>query len=189
MLLRFCLLCGAAALLSNPASCGVVEVGYHVSNLGGNQYQYSYSVSNNGSLPSGSPVQLFDILFDPLLYQNGSLNIVTPDQPKSDWSEELLTAIAPGLPMDYDALALNGGIAAGSSVSGFAVQFRWIGQGLPGSQPFQIYSPIDFSLLQSGETTTTTPEPSFFWMIGIVLGYWAFRSKGYRASRLLPEKG
>lgn len=174
MLLRFCLLCGAAALLSNPVRGGVVEVGYQLANLGGNQYQYNYWVSNNGSLPSGNPVQLFDIVFDPLLYQNGSLNIVTPDPPKSDWSEQVLTAIDPGLPMDYDALALNGGIFAGSSVNGFAVQFRWIGQGLPGPQPFKIYSPRDFSVLQNGETTT--PEPSFFWLIGTVLVYWAFRS-------------
>jgi hypothetical protein len=42
-------------------------------------------------------------------------------------------------------------------VSGFSVQFVWLGSGTPGAQPFEVYDPLTFNLLVSG---TTTPGPA-----------------------------
>src|SRR5690349_2660222 len=106
--------------------------------MGGNVYRYIYTITNSGPVGAGAPVQLFDILFDTSRYQQSSLQIVTPSTLQLAWSETLLGAL-PGVPAAYDVLALHGGIPAGNTVSGFAVQFTWLGPGLPGPQPFQIY--------------------------------------------------
>jgi hypothetical protein len=143
-------------------------IGYNVTALGGSEYQYNYSVFNDGSLGPSVPIQLFDILFTPALYEAGSLVIVTPAPLSSQWDQEILASVGVA-PADYDVFALNGGIPVGNKVSGFAVQFEWIGQGLPGAQPFQISDPNSFNVLQSGETTlNTTPEPATFWMIAMM---------------------
>jgi hypothetical protein len=158
-----------------------VLINYNVINLGNAEYQYDYSISNNGSLGSGVPIQLFDIFFDPTLYQG--LSIVTPPAPAApaaQWSQIILNAVG-SVPADYDALALDGGIPAGTTISGFAVQFDWLGQETPGSQPFQIYDPNTFALLQSGSTSTAAPEPATLWMLGIVLAYGAWKIPGKRA--------
>jgi hypothetical protein len=137
--------------------------------LGGSAYRYEYSVYNDGSLGAGVPIELFDVLFDPALYQESSLQIVTPDPPKSEWSEQFLASL-PGVPAAYDALALTGGIPDGSTVGGFAVEFIWLGPGLPGGQPFQIYSVDRFRPLETGGTV---PEPSFLCVLALSLAYGA----------------
>jgi hypothetical protein len=151
-------------LLASHASADTV-IYYGVTTLGGGEYQYNYSVFNDGSLGAGVPIQLFDIFFNPALYQAGSLDIVTPNPPSSDWSEVILASVGTN-PADYDALALHGGIPVGHAVSGFAVRFEWIGPGLPSAQPFEISDPNTFAVLQSGETETA-PEPSTLWMLAL----------------------
>lgn len=142
--------------LSAQPLAGTITVHYNLTSLGGNVYRYVYSITNNGSLGSGAPVQLFDILFDPSLYRETSLQIATPSSLQSQWSEQLLVSL-PGVPAAYDALALRGGILAGSTISGFSVQFTWLGSGVPGSQPFQVFNPSTFQLLQTGQTAGDTP--------------------------------
>jgi hypothetical protein len=163
--------------LASQADASVV-IGYNVAALGGSEYQYNYSVYNDGSLGPGVPVQLFDIFFTPALYEAGSLDIVTPSPLSSQWSEVILSSVGTA-PADYDAFALSGGIPVGATVSGFAVQFQWIGQGLPGAQPFEISDPNTFAVLQSGQTA---PEPSTFWMIAMTL---AIFLAGYRSVKTL----
>ncbi|HLH16923.1 MAG TPA: hypothetical protein VKX45_06865 [Bryobacteraceae bacterium] len=104
-------------------------------------------------------MQLFDIDFDTSLYAPGSLQIVTTGPLNAQWSQRFLNP-APGLPKLYDVLSLSGGIPPGNSVAGFAVQFTWTGAGTPGSQPFQIYDPNTFALLQNGATFTPFSVPS-----------------------------
>jgi len=137
--------------MSAQPAAGAISIQYTLIPLGGNAYQYVYSITNNGTLASGAAVKLFDILFDPALYQESSLQIVTPSTLHAQWSEQLL-ASAPGVPAAYDALAIQGGIPLGTTVSGFSVQFRWFGPGLPGPQPFQVFDPTTFQLLQTGQT-------------------------------------
>jgi hypothetical protein len=172
-------------LLSFQAASASVLVDYGVTNLGSGEYLYDYSIFNDGSLGAGVPIQLLDISFDSAMYQGPS--IVTPNPPASQWSQMILNSVG-RVPMAYDVLALDGGIPVGSTVSGFAVQFDWLGQGLPGPQQFQIYDSGTFALLQSGETTSNgpAPEPSTFGMLAIVLAYGARKIWLIRSPRPSP---
>jgi hypothetical protein len=154
----------------NPAT---ISIQASVVPLGSNVYRYVYSITNNGTLQAGAPIRLFDILFDTTFYQQGSLQIVTPPGLSAQWSQQVLSGIPPAVPAVYDSLSLQGGIPAGSTVTGFSVQFTWLGAGIPGSQPFQIFDPTTFQLLQSGQTvvpTTTVPAASTTLLVLISLG-------------------
>ncbi len=155
MLLRACFLCASLVFLSFQATADSLPVAYSLINLGGGEYQYDYSIYNNGTLGGGAPVQLFDIAFDPVFYSG--LSIVTPNPLASQWTEQILAPVGSS-PADLDVSApQNGGIQVGSTASGFAVDFKWLGQGQPGSQAFQIFDPNSFAQLQSGNTITAVP--------------------------------
>lgn len=145
------------ALLA-PGPARAIAIRYSLTPLGGDSYRYEYSVANDGTLPGAGAVRLFDVLFDPEAFEESSLAIATPS-PLSDSWDEIVLASAPSVPAAYDALATAGGVANGASVSGFAVTFHWLGAGLPGSQPFEIYDPATFSLLETG-VTAPVPEPA-----------------------------
>jgi hypothetical protein len=157
--LRSWLLTAPIILFSFQALADSLPINYGLVNLGGGEYQYDFSIYNNGSLGAGVPVQLFDIAFDPALYTG--LSIVTQNPLASQWNETILGAVGSS-PADVDVSAANGntGIQVGSTVSGFAVDFSWLGQGQPGSQPFQVYNPNSFALLQSGNTISAVPPIS-----------------------------
>lgn len=142
-------------LLANPATAIIID--YDLTSLGGNSYQYDYTVTNDGSLGAGVALEWFAILFDPALYDEFSLSIVTPDPPASEW-DELILGSGVGVPAAYDVFALAGGIAVGASVSGFAVQFDWLGAGLPGVQDVEVYRFEDGDSISLVETGTTRPE-------------------------------
>ncbi|MGA7239026.1 MAG: PEP-CTERM sorting domain-containing protein [Bryobacteraceae bacterium] len=187
MLFRLLGICTPIMFLAFQANADAL-IGYNLTALGGAEYQYDYSVFNDGSLGPNVPIQLFDILFNPALYQAGSLSVVTSPLLNSEWSQEVLASVGVA-PADYDVFALNGGIPVGNTVSGFAVRFEWIGQGLPGAQPFQISDPNSFNVLQTGETGETgettpgpTPEPSTFWMLAMTL---AIFLAGFRSIKAL----
>lgn len=180
MLFRTLGICVPMIFLAFQASADTV-IDYGLTALGGNEYQYTYSVFNDGSLGANVPIQLFDIFFSPALYQAGSLDIVTPDPLNSQWSQEILASVGTA-PAAFDAFALGGGIPVGNTVAGFAVQFEWIGAGLPGAQAFQISDPTSFNVLQNGKTMSNagagaTPEPSTFWMaMALAIALAGFRS-------------
>lgn len=158
-------LLASASFLAAPAYA--IQISYDLASLGGNQYRYTYTVTNDGS--TGGAVELFDILFNPAIYDELSLAIVTADPPASAWSEQF---IASGIliPAAYDALALSGGIPISSSETGFAVEFAWLGVGTPGSQGFEIYDPTTFDLLETGATTATVvPIPAALPLISTAL--------------------
>jgi hypothetical protein len=174
-------------LASVQTLTAAVSVQYNLVPVGGNVYRYVYTVTNDGSLGGGAAVMLFDILFDASRYQ--ALSIVSsPNISPAQWSQTILSAL-PGVPAAYDSFALQGGIAAGTSVSGFAVQFTWLGPGLPGSQPFQISNPSTFTLLQSGTTfqptsaqpPSTVPTASTWSLILIGVGLALTAAKEARA--------
>jgi hypothetical protein len=176
MLAKFGGLCAIGALLSMSAFASPITISYDLSQISGNNYLYVYSIYNNGSLGANVPIQLFDIFFDPTLYLESSLAIVTPNPTASQWTEYIFGSVA-GTPADFDVSTNPGnpGIGVGSTVSGFAVQFTWLGTGTPGSQPFSITDPSNFTQpLQAG---TTTPEPCTFWGVGLLLAYGARRMR------------
>ena len=160
MSFKSCRFAGIALLLLSTPALAAVSVQYRLVPRGGNVFRYVYTITNTAS--SGS-VQLFDILFNTSLYQESSLQIVTPANLQLEWSEKFLVSL-PGVPAAYDALALRGGIPAGVVATGFSVQFTWIGPGIPGAQPFDIFDPVTFAKLESGVTTqepaSTVPLPS-----------------------------
>jgi hypothetical protein len=154
-------------ILGILAACGFVTsthattITYDFASLGGTQYRYDYTVTNDGSITGN--ISLFDLLFDPSLYDEASLTNLSDPSLAAEWDQIFL---ASGLlvPAALDALALNGGIGVGSSVSGFSVAFSWRGEGLPGAQDFEIYDPETFDLLGAGRTQfappVSVPEPA-----------------------------
>jgi hypothetical protein len=52
----------------------------------------------------------------------------------------------------YDALATNLKIAIGENLTGFSVNFDWLGIGEPGSQYYEIIDPATFGTIESGYT-------------------------------------
>jgi hypothetical protein len=158
VLLRACFLCASLFFLSFQAIADSLPIVYSLINLGAGEYQYDYSIYNNQTLGAGVPVQLFDLAFDPAFYSG--LSIVTPNPLASQWTEQIFPAVGSS-PADFDvSTPQNGGIAVGSTVSGFAVDFTWLGPGQPGSQAFQVYDPNSFAQLQSGNTITTVSFPN-----------------------------
>lgn len=158
--LRHCFSALLLALSIQTVNAALIE--YELTSTGGNNYRYEYTLTNDGSLGAGVALEGFTILFDPLLYDESSLTIVTADPPASDWDELILGS---GLLVDaaYDAFALAGGIADGDSVAGFAVEFTWLGAGIPSTQGFEIYNPVTFDIIETGSTrrtaSTAIPEP------------------------------
>lgn len=147
------------ALCVQTASATLIR--YELTPTGGNNYRYEYTVTNDGTLGAGVALEWFAILFDPALYDETSLTIVTADPPAADWDELILGS---GLLVDaaYDVFALGGGIADGDSVAGFAVEFTWLGAGMPSAQGFEIYDPVNFNVIETGSTratVTSVPEP------------------------------
>ena len=137
-------------------SAKAVTVEYNLAALGGNSFQYEYTVTNDGSLGAGVAIEWFAVLFDPALYDETSLTIVTPEPLNTDWDQIILSS---GLliPAAYDAFALTSSIAEGESVTGFSVIFDWLGAGLPGSQAFEIYDATTNDLIYEGMTVVPLP--------------------------------
>jgi hypothetical protein len=134
---------------------------YDLDNLGGNQWQYTYTVSNDSL---ATPIEEFSIYFDYGLYDN-----LTVTSSLINWSE---LAVSPqlilGVPQDgfYDALTLLAGIAPGDIESGFSVSFDWLGSRNPGAQYFDVVYPNDFSVIDSGQTErASVPEPGTFMLL------------------------
>lgn len=160
MILKFCKLVAILGLLwpVSALASPSISIQYTLVPMGGNVYRYVYSITNNGSLAGGASVQLIDIFFDTSLYQESSLQIVTPSSLSAQWSQQILFGVPPAIPAAYDSLALQGGVPAGTTVTGFSVQFTWLGTGTPGPQPFTISDPTTFAVLQSSQTTSA-PAP------------------------------
>lgn len=156
-----CRILGALALGLSVQTASATLIRYELTPTGGNNYRYEYTVTNDGTLGAGVALEWFAILFDPALYDETSLTIVTADPPASDW-DELILGSGLGVDAAYDVLALSGGIADGDSVSGFAVEFTWLGTGTPSAQRFEIYDPVSFNVIEAGSTratATSVPEP------------------------------
>lgn len=150
------------SLFSVNSFATVIE--YELTSLGGNEYRYDYSVTND---TLSGDIELFDIYFDPTLYNETSLNVVSSASINAGWSESILTS-APGFDALYDAYSFGGGISAGDTLSGFSIEFEWLGIGGPGAQLFDVYDALTFALLDTGTTTLRTnavPAPPTVWLL------------------------
>lgn len=147
---------------------GATSIQYQLTPLGGSHFRYDYTVTNDGSLGAGVPLQLFDIEFDPALYLETSLSIVTAASLQASWSELILPSEI-GVPALYDVLATAGGLSVGQHATGFAVEFDWLSSGQPGSQTFLLFDPVTFQQLEVGLTVAAlppnpAPTPGTLWM-------------------------
>lgn len=152
--IKSALLCAALVIApSFSATASTIDLKYSLEDLGSGRYRYDYTLVN-ASFSSG--VKWFSVDFDPSNVDEGSLVISSPSA--SDWIAQVLYS-APGLPAMFDASTSGLGVSAGQSLSGFSVEFNWLGSGLPASQAFAVYDPTNFNVVESGFTTTAVPEP------------------------------
>lgn len=180
--LAACLICITAPLQARAAA---ITIDYQLTSLATpSRYEYLYSLTNDSL---ASPLSWFSIDFDTALYDESSLVISTVGL--GDWSQLMLASV-PGLPAQYDAYNTAGtGLAVGSSLTGFKVEFTWLGAGTPGSQAFTVWDPGTLDILDTGITTasvappppTALPEPGTALLALLALG------TAWAVSRRMPR--
>lgn len=150
---RLSILLGACAFLAIFRSATAATIFYEAQSLGGDSWQYTYSVTNDSL---GVPLEEFTIYFDRTVYSNLAVTAIP-----SGWNG---IVIQPDLelPADgfFDALADGSGIAPGATVSEFSVSFDFIRPGEPAEQSFDVVDPDTFEVLESGNTTTVPAPPA-----------------------------
>ncbi len=158
--------------LATCASAHAALIEFETEALFGQRFRTTYTVTNDSS---SAPLRLFDIGFDTALYDELSLSPVSSAAITGAWSEIILHS-APGMPAFYDVFALDAGIAPGAALSGFAIEFDWLGvlaDARGASQPFLVYDATTFELLESGMTRAAkvlaVPEPGTPALIGVGL--------------------
>ena len=137
-------------------------------NPGEDLWQYSYTVSDSTFAADTG----FTIYFDLGLYD---LLDPSPTAPNGDW-DVLAWNPDPSLPDDgaYDAYAL---VDNASLADMFSVSFVWLGGGSgPGSQFFEVYDGLTWSVLEDGFATAgaaPVPEPATMLLFGTGLAGFA----------------
>lgn len=158
-----------AAFLLNASPTSAVTIAFGLTPLAGNEYEYTYTVTNDSLAQA---LQAFTVFFPLGLYDNLSVT-----SPVADWDEVAVDPdplfLAAGF---YDALAQVGGIAPSAALDGFSVRFTWLGSGQPGAQPFTVTDPLSSATLASGTTVPLAPGriplPGSAWlMVAGLLGW------------------
>jgi hypothetical protein len=163
-------------LLASASVSHASVINYSLTSLGGISYRYDYTVTNDGSITP--TIALFDISFDPALYDESSLTNLSTTP---GWDIFILGS-GIGIPAAFDASTVGPGIGVSESLGGFAVSFNWLGGGTPGIQEFQIYDGSTFDLLGEGvsvlaSSSTAVPEPGTFALLGLGLLALAFKRR------------
>lgn len=141
-------------------------------NPGENLYRYDYSLD---SFPFSSGFG-FSVQFDPSLFAS----LESPPPVGSNWD---IISLQPdlALPDDgiYDARAL---VSSPSQLTGFSVEFVWLGSGAPAAQPFVVYN-ASFATVESGQTVPV-PEPGTLALLAVgFVGVHAHARRSTRAKR------
>ena len=152
---------------SKPLSAALITT--DIIHVADDIWEYHYTIENNTTVT----IEQFALYFPSDIYQD-LIDIST----LPDWD---ILLFQPGalFPEDdgiFDALALVQGIAPGEILSGFAVRFNFIGSDDFGAQLFEVYDPISFDILDSGQTPaiaapTQVPVPAAWSLLalGVVL--------------------
>jgi len=148
----------AAALLSTllallPAGASALSIRFLATDLpdggaAGDRWRIEYRLDAFPE-PAGHG---WSVRFDRALYADLQ---DPPPAPGGGW-DVLVLQPDPALPDDgrYDALAL---VASAPVDRIFSVEFRWLGAGVPGAQPFEVYD-ASFAVVEEG-VTLPVPEP------------------------------
>lgn len=158
------------AQLWSLAPVSAATVYYETTSLGGNSWQYSYTVAND---TLGAPLEEVTIYFDVTLYGN-----LTVTASPAGW-DSLVVQADTQLPADgfFDSLALVAGIPVLGSLGGFGVSFDYLGTGTPGAQPFDVVNPNNFQVLESGTTIAAIPLPASLWLLISAFGCLGFNTR------------
>ena len=151
------------------ATALATTIEYSISNLGGTEWQYTYTVKNDSLLTDLEDVAIFFPelwpVTDPTLFTN--ISVAGLPQP-GGWTATAFqwSAIDLGGYVDFSS---GTGLAPGASLGGFNVKFNYSGSGTPGSQYFEIYDSA-FNLLDDGYTVLAgIPEPASLSLFAIGL--------------------
>jgi hypothetical protein len=146
--------------LFTAAHAHATIISYDVTNVSGNTWVYSYTITNNNS--GGGPISAFDVVFASNLFANLELESLplgwiggtaNPEPPPID--EE-------GFLIGWTLPFLGFGVDLGETLSGFSVRFDFLGTGIPGAQFFEILNPFSLRVIEVGQTVrrTAVSEPS-----------------------------
>ena len=151
------------ALLLTGATSWAGILSYEVTSLSPSDptlFRYTYSITGFTFMAN----QELDVEFQPGLYTQLSNAVASPD-----FDVQIFQPNDPlGLYGDYTALAK----VDSPQITTFSVDFKYLGVGLPGSQPFNInqfnQDHVLTDTLLSG-ATTATPEPGTAALCGLML--------------------
>jgi hypothetical protein len=165
-----------------PKQIHATIITYDLADLGGDRWQYTYSVTNDSLI---SPIDEFTIYFDLGSFEN----LIIGSAP-ADWDPLVIQPDPePDFEADgyYDALTVAAGILPGATLGGFSVSFSWLDSGIPGSQFFEVVDPNSFDVLDSGNTSASSaapvPEPATLLLLGSGLICLAGLQKKRRVNR------
>jgi hypothetical protein len=138
------------------------KITYSAQQLNETQWAYSYQVEN---LAIEAGIREFTIWFDQRYYSN--LVIASGAGLGLTW-DQIVWQPNPSAASNgaFDALATGLAILTGESVGGFSVKFDWNGQGVPGSQSYEIINPTTFDTTDTGYTILV-PEPATLLLLGL----------------------
>ncbi|MBQ5946805.1 hypothetical protein [Massilia sp. ST3] len=143
-----------AGLFVTPLYSNAAVITYTNTQLAGDRWRTEYTVKAD----AGESIEEFTLFFAVPDYANLSVH-ASP----LDWSS-IAVSPDPALPADgfFDALALSSPLANGASLSGFVVEYDFLGAGKPGVQSFDIVDPLSFATISSGRTApaVVTPPPT-----------------------------
>lgn len=154
---------GSIILLAAPVSATTIN--YSVANIAANNWEYTYSVSND---TLGVAIEEFTVFFDASLFENLTL-VGSP----AGW-DSLVVDPDLDLPDDgfFDSCSSSvfcagagNAIPVGGALGGFSISFDFLGVGTPGGQVFDIVDPETFDTIDSG-MTTAVPVPAAGWLFG-----------------------
>jgi hypothetical protein len=155
---------GAAALCAWSAAVSATTLNYEVVPLGGQNWRYEITVSND---TLGVPIDEFTIFFP-----FGSIAALA-DAGQPAGFDPLVFPPDPGLLLDgaVDYLATGPGIAPGASLGTFDVEVAFTGTGKPGTFSFDIVDPVTFETLDSGRGVAAgaIPEPGTLALVSLTL--------------------
>ena len=163
----------AALVLLSAASMSnaIPMVEFALEDLGGDMFRYNYTIHNDHSIDTVVEINTF---FDPVLYDTTSLGNETAPGRWLPFVDDLSDpAIYQAVDFSMDP---SSGVPPMTSLSGFSVDFLWLGSGLPGAQPFELLTTNFLDPLIQGMTTTTAvPLPPAIFLLGSALGMGAIR--------------
>ena len=174
---------GACILLSMAAPLSASPIFYEITNIGGDRWQYDYTLGNDTT----ALIDSFTIFFALDTFANLTL-VSSP----TNW-DSLVADPDPNLPDDgfFDTYDLDFlGINPGESLSGFSVSFDFLGIGTPGSQAFDA-NPFGnvisgFTQLAPGDPISV-PEPDTWFLLSAGLAVLLLRRRQRPATAFPPR--